>query len=178
MNIYRLVILALVFLGSLVFDILWAPYVPWLHLSINATLITVIALTIGERPLIGLTAAVFGGVVYSLFSAVSGPSYLIAFIMAVSASWVFSKKIVTTRSAVSFISTVVVGTVSYAVTLIVAELLLSLINQERLQLDILTIGTGGILQALAHPILLSISWRLFGRHQYHRLSTMTTHQSF
>lgn len=177
MNIRRLVGVYALFFLVLIVDILWMPYIPWLDLTMNLTLMAVIVMTIGERLLIGLGAAVIAGTAFDLFSAVSGPGYMIAFVSAASACWLFSHKIVTTRSAVSFVSTVIVGTASFTLILIAVDSVLSLLNNQRIHLDLLTVAKGGMVQAIVHPIILSIFWRVFGRHEYHRLPTSSA-QSF
>lgn len=177
MSIKRIVILLSTFFLILVIDALWLSYLPQVDLLLNVTLVTVIAITIGERLIVGLVAAIIAGIVFSLFSAVSGPGYLIAFTAAVATCWLFSHRIVTTRSAISFVSTISVGTLSYALGLIVVESLLTLFNRQRIHLDLLLIAEAGVIQAVVHPLLLSVFWRLFGRHQYHRLPSSPT-QSF
>lgn len=177
MSTQRIIVLSLTFFLVVLLDILWAPYLPVVRLVLNATLLMVIALTIGERVVIGLSAAVIAGITLTLFSAVSGPGYILAFMSAVGACWVFSHKIVTTRSAVSFVSTIMVGTAVYALALIITDSLLTLFNRQRLHLDLILIVQSAALQIIVHPIVLSVLWRLFGRHQYHRLPTSSA-QSF
>lgn len=177
MSIKRIVVVLSVFFLILVIDLLWLAYLPWVHLALNATLVSVIAITIGERLIIGLVTALIAGITFSLFSAVSGPGYVFAFVAATAACWLFSHRIVTTRSAISFVSTISVGTLSYALVLIVVESILLLFNRQRIHLDLLLIAETGIIQSLVHPILLSVFWRLFGRHEYHRLPSSPA-QSF
>jgi len=177
MSIQRIITIWITFFLVILLDILWSPYVPFVRLTLHATLLVVIALTIGERVVIGLSAAVLAGIIFTLFSTVSGPGYIFAFSSAVGACWVFSHKIVTTRSAVSFVSTIMVGTAAYATVLIISDSLLTVFNRQRLHLDLLLIVQSTALQIIVHPIVLSILWRLFGRHQYHRLPTSSA-QSF
>lgn len=177
MSVQRIIIISLAFFLVVLLDILWSPYVPTVRFALHATLLMVIGLTIGERVVIGLTAAVIGGTVITLFSAVSGPGYIVAFISAVAACWVFSHKIVTTRSAVSFVSTIMVGTAVYAIALIISDSILTVFNRQRLHLDLILILQSAVIQIIVHPIVLSLLWRLFGRHQYHRLPTSSA-QSF
>lgn len=158
-------------------DLLWVGQWPTMRLVMNVTLLWVLTVTLTNGLIAGLLVAGGAGLVWSLVTVISGPAYYLAFFAAVLVSWLFSTKVVTSRSAISFISTVAVGTAAYFLALIGNETVLSLINHQRLRLPLEPLIVAVVVQFLVHPLLMTGLWRLIGRDRYAQVSS-AIHRSF
>ena len=98
-------LLILIMTGLVVgLDLLWVGQWPTLRLAMNITLLWVLTVTLTNGLMAGLLVAGAAGLAWSLVAAISGPAYYLAFFAAALVSWLFSTKVVTSRSAISFIS--------------------------------------------------------------------------
>jgi hypothetical protein len=177
MNLRRILTLLCIGILLVAIDVMWIVPIPDLRLLVNLSLVTVIVFTLSQNIIVGLMFAALVGYIYMMLSAVTGWGYPLAFCLAALSSWLFSRRIVTSRSTISFITTVIVGTVVYGLTVYLADLVLNVFNHERLHLQATIIVVTTAVQCVFHPILLSGLWRFLGRDQYHRVVS-SVQQSF
>ena len=171
-------LLILIMTGLVVgLDLLWVGQWPTLRLAMNITLLWVLTVTLTNGLMAGLLVAGAAGLAWSLVAAISGPAYYLAFFAAALVSWLFSTKVVTSRSAISFISTIAVGTAVYFLVLIGSEAVFNFINHQRLGLPLGPLIAAVVLQLLVHPLLMTGLWRLIGRDRYAQVSS-AIHRSF
>lgn len=158
-------------------DVVLGGWVSWWHLLCWPTLLMVIVVTITEDVWYGLGFAAISGAILDIISVVPSHVHLVGMVSASLVAWVFSHRIVTSRSTISFLSAVSVGTVAYAVGALTIDRLASLVVHDRYHLILQATIVATIGQAVIHPLLMSILWRILGRGRYERL-TSPLHQTF
>ncbi len=163
--------------GVLVYglDLLWGGGWSSWHFIINPGILFVIGLTLTEGLLTGLIMGLIIGWAAHFVSVTPGVSYLLAYGAAALASWVFSVKIVTSRSTVSFLSAVMVTTAVFYLTLTGGEMVSNLINRQRFHLPLTALLIAGLVQIFIHPVVMQLIWRLSGRDRYERVTAGINH---
>lgn len=157
--------------GVVALDLIIGGWVSWWHLLCWPTLLMVITVTITEDLWYGLGFAVVSGAILDVLSIVPSHVHLVGMIAASLGAWIFSRRIVTSRSTISFLSAISVGTAAYALGAVALDSLASLIEHDRYHLVLQATLVATIGQMIIHPLLISILWRILGRGRYERLTS-------
>lgn len=173
----RLVLNAVLAAFVSVLYILWWHPLPIVGEAVDWTVILIVAITLSEGPWYGSLTAVVVGLTRTWFSALPGVAYLIGSLAVVGVAWLVSRRIFTSRSTVSLLTTTAVATAAGFVFVMAADQLATIIDRERLSLPWASTLLATSFQVVIHPILLGLLWRVLGRSRYERL-TMTMHRSF
>ncbi len=170
----RYVLIGLLGLFIIALDLLWGGQWTIWRYGVNPSLLVVIALTLTIGIVPGIIAALIAGMLFGLSSITGSTAHIIGFMGAASITWFVSRRIVTSRSAVSFISSIAAGTAAYTLLALGSDYLASLAGQPY-HLALLPMGIAMVVQVGIHPVLLSIAWRTLGRDRYHRVASTITH---
>lgn len=153
-----------------VIDILLGGWVSWWHIVCWPTLLAVLVVTITEGLTIGSVGALVSGVVIDNISAVQHPVHTIGFVVAAVTAWMITRRVVTSRSTISLVTAVAVGTVAYGFGAGVSDWMFSSVIRERLHLQLSALLVSTASQTLVHPLVVVFIWRIFGRGRYGRLT--------
>jgi hypothetical protein len=126
---------------------------------INLAVLLVVAVTLHRGLLYGAAIALLTGLVENSMSAITGPTHAISLVVLALATWFFSAKMFSTRSAASLLFTTAMGTAVYGLVFMLSESLLTLLNHQRISVPYVAIGFATLGTVIIHPILISLLWR-------------------
>lgn len=126
---------------------------------INLAVLLVVAVTLNRGLIYGGAIALLTGLVENSMSAITGPTHVISLVALATATWFFSTKMFSTRSAASLLSTTAMGTAVYGLIFMLSESLLTLLNHQRISVPYAAIGLATLGTVISHPFLISLLWR-------------------
>lgn len=138
--------------------------------SVNLSVCLLIVLTIIDGLVSGLIVAAIVGLVASVLSVTSGPAHLAAMLGVPLTVWFCSVKIFTTRSVISFITTIVVATIMYTAVLLAFDQAALVFDHGRLRLPWLATGLSVVIMCFTHPMVIGAWWRLSDRGAYGKVT--------
>ena len=156
----------------IVVDLWWLKIWPLPAMLFNLSLLLSIIVTIRRGFIPGLMMSVVAAIGYSVFSVVGDGRHYLAFILAVVACSIISSKFVANRSTLSLVTTVSLSTVIFYLALMIWELIGHWLGSSLILIPYSQLLISGLTQAICHPLIVSLVWKLFRRGQYDRLQTV------
>lgn len=167
----------LLFLALIGADVLIGGSASWWRLTVNLSVVTIIAATITLGLAYGLIFATVAAILFSFTSVLNPTGHTIGYLMVALTVWFISHRVVTSRSTISFLTAIIAATAIYSMSFVGSDAALNAVIHQPVHQPIQVVLFATSIQLLIHPLILISFWRLFGRNRYHRL-TATMSQTF
>ncbi len=177
-SLWQLIGLGGLMLVLALFDITVIQPIGWLGSGLGLTVFSVAVITarLGAWP--GVIAGSVAGLTWQTFSGLPSAVHPIAFLLSVGMIVVLSRRVLATRSLLSFVGLVAVGTVSYQLSVWGITTFAHVIQPTALEPRWPVWWTIAGVHAITHPLLAGFLWRLSGRTRDYATAGLTVDQSF